>query len=144
MRRLLLIVPLLAAVFVGLVAAVALVVLMGMRNLESILDRLIEGGRAAKTPAAAVMHGSLPSQRVVVAPLGELAQKVREAGISAPSAAVVGDVVRLRDSLAWYEARPLFGTRVLVTRAADQATAATPPENGRQAGGQTAKEARAT
>jgi uroporphyrinogen III methyltransferase/synthase len=102
-------------------AADTLVLLMGMRNLESILDRLIEGGRAPTTPAAAVMNGTLPSQRVVVAPLAELAQQVREAGIGAPTAVVVGDVVRLRDSLAWYERRPLFGARVLVTRAADQA-----------------------
>jgi len=104
-------------------AADTLVLLMGMRNLESILDRLMEGGRAATTPAAAVMNGSLPSQRVVVAPLGELARKVRESGLGAPSAVVVGDVVRLRESLAWYERRPLFGARVLVTRAADQAPA---------------------
>jgi uroporphyrinogen III methyltransferase/synthase len=104
-------------------AADTLVLLMGMRNLESILDQLMEGGRAPTTPAAAVMNGSLPSQRVVVAPLGELAQKVRESGIGAPAAVVVGDVVRLRESLAWYEGRPLFGARVLVTRPADQASA---------------------
>jgi uroporphyrinogen III methyltransferase/synthase len=104
-------------------AADTLVLLMGMRNLASILDRLMEGGRAPTTPAAAVMNGSLPSQRVVVAPLGELAQKVHESGIGAPSVVVVGDVVQLRDSLAWYEKRPLFGARVLVTRAPDQARA---------------------
>jgi len=93
---------------------------MGMQNLESIVGRLLEGGCAASKPAAAVMNGTLPSQRVVVAPLAELVQKVRDANFGAPSAVVVGDVVQLRDSLAWFEKRPLFGARVLVTRAADQ------------------------
>jgi uroporphyrinogen III methyltransferase/synthase len=97
-----------------------LVILMGMRNLESIVGRLLEGGCDASKPAAVVMNGTLPSQRVVVAPLAELVQKVRDANLGAPSAVVVGDVVQLRDSLAWFEKRPLFGSRVLVTRAADQ------------------------
>ena len=101
-------------------ASDTLVVLMGMRNLESIVGRLLDGGCAASKPAAAVMNGSLPSQRVVAAPLSELVQKVRDAKLGAPSAVVVGDVVQLRDSLAWFEKRPLFGSRVLVTRAADQ------------------------
>jgi uroporphyrinogen III methyltransferase/synthase len=101
-------------------ASDTLVVLMGMRNLESIVGRLLEGGCAASKPAAAVMNGTLPSQRVVVAPLAELVQKVREAELGAPSAVIVGDVVQLRDSLAWFEKRPLFGARVLLTRAADQ------------------------
>jgi len=101
-------------------ASDTLVVLMGMRNLESIVGRLLEDGCDASKPAAAVMNGTLPSQRVVVAPLAELVQKVRDANLGAPSAVVVGDVVQLRDSLAWFEKRPLFGARVLVTRAADQ------------------------
>jgi uroporphyrinogen III methyltransferase/synthase len=66
------------------------------------------------------MNGTLPNQQVVVAPLAELVRKVRDAKLGAPSAVVVGDVVQLRDSLAWFEKRPLFGSRVLVTRAADQ------------------------
>jgi uroporphyrinogen III methyltransferase/synthase len=101
-------------------ASDTLVILMGMRNLESIVAQLLEGGCAASKPAAAVMNGTLPSQRVVVAPLVELAQRVRDAKLGAPCAVVVGDVVQLRDSLAWFEKRPLFGSRVLVTRAADQ------------------------
>jgi uroporphyrinogen III methyltransferase/synthase len=101
-------------------ASDTLVILMGMRNLDSIVGRLLDGGCPASKPAAAVMNGSLPSQRVVVAPLAELVQEVRDAKLGAPSAVVVGDVVQLRDSLAWFEKRPLFGTRVLVTRAADQ------------------------
>jgi len=101
-------------------ASDTLVILMGMRNLESIVARLLEGGCAPSKPAAAVMNGTLPSQRVVVAPLSELVAEVRNVKLGAPSTVVVGDVVRLRDSLAWFERRPLFGSRVLVTRAADQ------------------------
>ncbi|MEZ4215491.1 MAG: uroporphyrinogen-III C-methyltransferase [Myxococcota bacterium] len=98
-----------------------LVILMGMRNLAQIVAKLVAGGRAASTPAAAVMHGTLGLQRTVVAPLGELPAAVERAGLRAPSAVVVGDVVRLRDELAWWERAPLFGLRVLVTRARAQA-----------------------
>ncbi|MBW2495096.1 MAG: uroporphyrinogen-III C-methyltransferase [Deltaproteobacteria bacterium] len=101
-------------------ASDTLVILMGMRNLESIVERLLGGGCPASKPAAAVMNGTLPNQQVVIAPLAELVEKVRAAKLGAPSAVVVGNVVRLRDSLAWFEKRSLFGSRVLVTRAADQ------------------------
>ena len=98
-----------------------LVVVMGMRNLEKIVEALLAHGRAPETPAAVVMEGGTPRQRVVEAPLAELAKRVREAELAAPAVIVVGDVVRLRAQLAWWESGPLFGKRVLVTRAADQA-----------------------
>jgi uroporphyrinogen III methyltransferase/synthase len=98
-----------------------LVILMGMRNLEAIVARLLEGGRAPGTPAAAVMDGTLPGQRVVEATLAELPRRVREEGLGAPAVVVVGDVVKLRRELAWFERRPLFGKRVLVTRTEEQA-----------------------
>ncbi len=98
-----------------------LVVLMGMRGVEGIVARLVASGRSPDTPAAAVSFGTTPRQRVVVARLGELAARVREAGLGSPGALVVGDVVRLREELAWFEARPLFGLRVLVTRPAERA-----------------------
>jgi len=101
-------------------AADTLLVLMGMRNLAEIVTRLIEGGRAPSTPAAVVMNGTLPTQRVVEAPLSELPARAAEAGVTAPAVVVVGDVVRLRDRLAWYEKQPLFGRRVLITRSAEQ------------------------
>jgi uroporphyrinogen III methyltransferase/synthase len=98
-----------------------LVVLMGMRGIEGVVAKLVAGGRPPSTPAAAVSSGATPRQRVVVAPLGELPARVREAGLGSPGAVVVGEVVRLREELAWFEARPLFGLRVLVTRPAHQA-----------------------
>jgi uroporphyrinogen III methyltransferase/synthase len=98
-----------------------LVVLMGMKNLEKIVDALRAGGRAPETPAAVVMEGGTPRQRVVTAPLGEIAERAREAGLAAPAVIVVGDVVALRDELAFWERAPLFGRRILVTRPAEQA-----------------------
>lgn len=100
-----------------------LVVLMGMRNLGKIADTLIAEGRAADTPAAVVMEAATPRQRVVVAPLAEIAARAAEAGLGAPAVVVIGDVVRLRDELAWFETAPLFARRVLVTRPAESAAA---------------------
>lgn len=102
-------------------AADTLVVLMGMRNLEEITTRLLSGGRSADTPAAVIMQGTLPEQRVVEATLGDLAEATRAVGLSAPAAVVIGDVVRLRQELSWFERLPLFGRRVLVTRQVAQA-----------------------
>jgi uroporphyrinogen III methyltransferase/synthase len=97
-----------------------LVILMGMRNLPDLVEKLLAGGKAPTTPSAAVMHGTLGTQRVVVSPLAELPSRVTAAGLSAPSTVVVGDVVGLRESLGWWEDEPLFGMRVLVTRATGQ------------------------
>ncbi len=102
-------------------AADTLVIVMGMRNLEAITARLLAGGLDASTPAAVVMEGALPTQRVVEAPLGELVGRTRAVGLAAPSVVVVGNVVRLRAELAWFERLPLFGMRVLVSRPVEQA-----------------------
>ena len=97
-----------------------LVILMGMRNLPSIVSEMIEGGLSPQTPAAAIMNGTLSGQRTCVSTLGALPEAVREAGLAAPSVIVVGQVVDLRTGLSWWERQPLFGRRVLVTRARDQ------------------------
>jgi uroporphyrinogen III methyltransferase/synthase len=102
-------------------AADTLVVLMGMRNLAEIVERLLAGGRPPHTPAAVVMDGTTPRQRSVVGPLAGIAERAREAGLAAPAVLVVGDVVKLRGELAWFESRPLFGQRILVTRSEEQA-----------------------
>ncbi len=98
-----------------------LVVLMGMRNLEEIAKNLLAGGRAPDTPAAAVMSATTPAQRSVVATLQALPAAAAAAGIGAPAVVVIGDVVRLRDELAWFEKLPLFGRRILLTRKPEQA-----------------------
>ena len=98
-----------------------LVVLMGMGNLSELVAKLVDGGKDPDTPAAAVMHGTLGTQRVLVSTLMQLPEQVAAAGLGAPSTVIVGEVVGLRDTLSWWEKEPLFGMRVLVTRALDQA-----------------------
>ena len=98
-----------------------LVILMGLKSLEGIVAELLANGRSPETPAAVISEATTPRQRVVTAPLAELPARVREAGLVAPATIVVGEVVRLRESLAWYERLPLFGRRVLVTRSEEQA-----------------------
>ncbi len=99
-----------------------LVFYMGVGKMADNFRRLIEGGRSADTPAAAVEWGTYPRQRTVAGTLATLPALVREAGIGAPSIVVVGEVVALRDPLAWYDHRPLSGRRVVVTRARAQAS----------------------
>lgn len=96
-------------------------VLMGMRRIEQITAAIVEGGRPATTPAAVVQWGARPEQRVVTGTLADIAARVREAGVTNPAVIIVGDVVRLRDELRWFDNRPLFGKRVLVPRAPHQA-----------------------
>lgn len=78
-----------------------LVILMGLGRLESIVQELITHGRAPHMPAAAVHSGTTLEQRTVVATLGTLAEAVRDAGLKAPAALVIGEVVTLRENLAW-------------------------------------------
>ncbi len=80
-----------------------LVILMGVRHLENILDRLQAGGWPADTPAAMIENGSLPGQKQVVAPLGQLATAARERDIRPPAVIVVGEVVRLQQEIAWFD-----------------------------------------
>jgi uroporphyrinogen III methyltransferase/synthase len=93
-----------------------LVVLMGAGTIGEIAARLVEGGLSPATPVAAVRNGTRADQRTVRGTLGTIAA----AGVRAPSAIVVGDVAAL--DLTWFEARPLFGRSVLVTRAREQAS----------------------
>jgi uroporphyrinogen III methyltransferase/synthase len=99
-----------------------LVVYMGISRLGLIVQTLIEHGKAADTPAAVVHWGTTGDQRTVVAPLSELPAAVQAAGVAAPAVVVIGSVVGLRGELAWFEGRPLFGKRVLVTRPPHQAS----------------------
>ncbi len=98
-----------------------LVILMGLMNLDQIARRLIEHGRAPTTPVAVIQRGTRPNQRTVLASLADVADKVRTAKLGPPAVIVVGEVVALRQQLAWYDNRPLFGKRVLITRAREQA-----------------------
>jgi uroporphyrinogen III methyltransferase/synthase len=99
-----------------------LVVYMGIRRLEAIADRLIQGGRSAQEPAAVIERGTLPDQRVVVATLETIAATAAFEDVKAPAVAVFGHVAALRERLRWLELRPLAGIRIAVTRARAQAS----------------------
>jgi uroporphyrinogen III methyltransferase / synthase len=99
-----------------------LVFYMGVRQLGSITEQLIAGGRAPSEPAAVIERASMPEQRVVSGALDAIADRAAEAEIRAPAITVVGPVARLRERLRWFEIRPLAGRRVAVTRARAQAS----------------------
>jgi uroporphyrinogen III methyltransferase/synthase len=103
-------------------AADTLVFLMGVERLGAITENLLRAGRPAEQPAALVRWGSTPEQAVLSTTLGTIAEEARAAGIRPPAALVVGEVVALRERLAWFETLPLFGARVLVTRTREQAS----------------------
>ena len=91
-------------------------VLMGVAKREEIARRLMAGGLPADTPVAAITWGTRPEQRTCRTTLGRLAAEP----IESPAVMLVGGVAAL--DLAWYESRPLFGRRVIVTRAREQAS----------------------
>ena len=94
--------------------------LMSWENLPAIAHTLIDGGKAKDTPAAVIQWGTWPNQRTVTGPLNSIAERAREAGLSNPVVVVVGEVVNLREVSRWFDNRPLFGKRVLVTRSRTQ------------------------
>jgi uroporphyrinogen III methyltransferase / synthase len=98
-----------------------LVVLMGTAWLDDLVARIIAGGRDAETPSAVISQGTTGQQRTVVAPLREIASRVRAARLAPPTVIVIGEVVRFRESVSWFERRPLFARRVLVLRSRDDA-----------------------
>ena len=102
-------------------SAGTLVLMMGVRNCRDNAAHLIAAGRAPETPTALIRWGTRGIQRTLVATLGTIADRAEEAGLRAPAVMVVGSVVALRDEIAWFERRPLFGRRVVVTRATHQA-----------------------
>jgi uroporphyrinogen III methyltransferase/synthase len=98
-----------------------LVFLMGMRQLPGIMAALVAHGLAPDTPAAVVSRGTTGGQRTVGATAATLAAAVATAGLGAPGVVVVGSVVGLRAHGRWFESRPLFGRRIVVTRPRAQA-----------------------
>jgi len=98
-----------------------LVFFMGVSNLPEIVSNLIRHGRNRETPVALVQWGTFPRQEVVSGTLSTIVEQVRASGLSAPAITIVGNVVSLRSKLRWFDNRPLFGKRVLITRPSHQA-----------------------
>ena len=99
-----------------------LITLMGWASIEKIMAALQRAGLSADTPVALVQWGTWNRQRTVTGTLATAAGRGRAAGLAAPVVAVIGEVVSLREELAWFDNRPLFGKRVLVTRSRTQAS----------------------
>jgi uroporphyrinogen III methyltransferase/synthase len=98
-----------------------LVFYMGLHRLENLAADLIRAGLSASTPACLISSATNPSQRSIVAPLGELPQAVRKAAVRPPSVIVIGECVTRREGIAWFEKLPLFGRRIGITRPTTQA-----------------------
>jgi len=95
---------------------------MGVANLRPICDGLIAEGLDPETPAALIRWGTTSRQRVVTGTAGTLPDVAEQAGIQPPAMIVIGKVISLREKLNWFERRPLFGRRIVVTRARAQAS----------------------
>ncbi|HDI78257.1 MAG TPA: uroporphyrinogen-III C-methyltransferase, partial [Desulfobacteraceae bacterium] len=93
-----------------------LVFLMGVGRLKEICQRLIKEGMSADTPTALIEKGTLPEQRCVAGSLKDISRKAETSNIRPPAIVIIGDVVRLRNKIRWFENRPLFGKTILVTR----------------------------
>ncbi|GDY20123.1 hypothetical protein LBMAG56_14680 [Verrucomicrobiota bacterium] len=99
-----------------------LVVLMGVERIRSIAAQLIAHGRAATTPVAMIRWGTTGRQQSIAGTLADIADIVEKEKFTAPAVTIIGGVVSLRDRLNWFETRPLFGRRIVVTRTREQAS----------------------
>ena len=101
--------------------AETLVIFMGLTTFGQIAREILARGRAPETPAMAVRWGTRSGQETIAATLATLPRLIEERGLKPPATIIVGEVVRLREKLNWFERLPLFGRRIVVTRARDQA-----------------------
>jgi len=99
-----------------------LVFLMGVERLPGVVEQLLSHGRAPETPTAVISWGTYPRQHTVLGTLADIGDLCREAALTPPSIIVVGPVATLRERLRWFDNRPLFGRRILVTRSREQAS----------------------
>ncbi len=97
------------------------VFLMGIRNIEENMEKLMEFEKSPETPVAVISWGTLGKQKTVKGKVGDIGKIVKAQKVKPPAVVVVGDVVALRDSINWFETRPLFGKKILVTRSRSQA-----------------------
>ncbi len=104
----------------GLSGADTIVVLMGYKNLDSIVGNIINAGKDKNTPCAVVQEGTTLNQRAAVGTLNTITDEVKKKGLKSPLILIVGNVVKLRDTLSWFENRPLSGLKIIVTRGEGQ------------------------
>lgn len=99
-----------------------LVFLMGVENLQTIANKLIENGKSEDTPVALVQWGTWPKQRTLISTLSKIEEDAYQHNFTPPCVTVVGEVVRLRNQLHWFEDKPLFGKKIMVTRSREQSS----------------------
>jgi uroporphyrinogen III methyltransferase/synthase len=97
-----------------------LVIFMGLTHIGNISREIIQHGRSPETPAMAVRWGTYPWQETIAGTLGDIAGRIDTAGMKPPATVIIGEVVKLRETLNWYENLPLFGKSIVVTRASEQ------------------------
>ncbi len=106
----------------GLATAVETIIfLMSVRNLAQIVEELLKYGKPEDTPVAVVRWGATAKQQTLRGTLKTIVKQVEEKKISPPAVVIMGQVVNLREKLEWFEKKPLFGKRILVTRTHEQA-----------------------
>lgn len=93
-----------------------LVFLMGVKNIPNITQKLLHYGKPADTPAALIRWGTRPDQKTIISTLSKIEADAKDAQIRPPAVMIIGNVVKLREALNWYEKKPLFGHRILITR----------------------------
>ena len=99
-----------------------LVFLMGLGNLDNIVEKLIGNGKSPDTPCAVIMRGTTSKQQKAIATLETISNEVLKRGFTSPCIIVVGEVVNLSSQLSWYEDKPLFGRNVCITRTKEQSS----------------------
>jgi len=99
-----------------------LVFLMGVKNLPNLVENLLKEGKSEETPIAVIQWGTIPRQKTAVGTLKTIVEEVKLKGITAPAIIIVGEVVSLREKFNWFEKRPLFGKRIVITRTREQAS----------------------
>jgi len=97
-----------------------LVIFMGIFSIREIAAEIMRHGRSGDTPAVAVRWGTRPDQETVAGTLATIADRIEQADLKPPATVIIGEVVALREKLDWFEKLPLFGRKIVVTRAADQ------------------------
>ena len=99
-----------------------IVFLMGIGNLKNICHELLKNGLSPETPVAIIHKGTLPEQKTITGSLENIYEIAQKEKIKPPGIIVVGEVVGLRKELNWFETKPLFGKKIVVTRAREQAS----------------------
>jgi uroporphyrinogen III methyltransferase / synthase len=98
-----------------------LVIFMGIFSIREIASEIMRHGRSGETPAVAVRWATRPDQETVTGTLATIADRIEQADLKPPATVIIGEVAGLREKLDWFEKLPLFGRKIVVTRAADQA-----------------------